>query len=85
MPFLQISIKAFAFRDTVHHRVSQLGSTSGGTIWTNGQKLHENDKIGIFGSKQWGRPWGGDKPIFRVVGGDPPPPQSPATRGNPAS
>ena len=26
----------------------------GGQFWQNGQKLHENYKIGIFGSKQWG-------------------------------
>ena len=43
----------------------------GGQFGQNDQKLHENDKIGISGSKQWG----GDKPIFQVVGGgDPPPP-----------
>ena len=65
-------------------RVSQLGSTSGGggEFGQSGQKLHENDKIGIFGSKQWvGGSWG-DKPIFRVVGGSP---QSPTTRGNPGT
>ena len=43
--------------------------------------MHENYKIGIIGSKQWGDK-GGDKPIFRAVGGIPP--QSPPpTRGNP--
>ena len=38
-------------------RVSQVGSTGGGTIQCkqNGQKLHENYKINIFGST-----WGGD-------------------------
>ena len=40
-------------------RVSQMGLTGGGQFGQNGQKLHENDKIHIFGSKQWG-----DKPIF---------------------
>ena len=46
----------------------------GGQFGQNGQKLHKNDKIGIFGSKHWG----GDKPIFRVVaGGIPPSPSSP--------
>ena len=29
-----------------------MGSTGGGIIWANGQKLHENYKIKIFGSKQ---------------------------------
>ena len=63
-------------------RVSQLGLTSGrGSFGQNGQKLHENYKINIFGAKQW---WnmGGDKPIFWLVRGDPP--SSPPTRGNPA-
>ena len=47
----------------------------------NCPKLHENYKIGIFGSKQsGGGGGGGGKPIFRVVGGDRPP-----TRGNPAT
>ena len=46
-----------------------------------GQKLHENYKIGISGSKQWGN-MGVDKPIFRVVWGIPPVPPPP-TRGNP--
>ena len=40
-------------------RVSQMGLTGGGQFGQNGQKLHENDKIHIFGSKQCG-----DKPIF---------------------
>ena len=45
-------------------RVSQMGLTSGGgQFGQNGQKLHENDKIGIFGSKQWGG-HGEDKTIF---------------------
>ena len=42
-------------------RVSQVGSTGGGTIQCkqNGQKLHENYKINIFGST-----WGGDMGQF---------------------
>ena len=45
----------------------------GGQFGQNGQKLHENYKIGIFGSKFFGGgAWGGDKPIFRVVGGGDP-------------
>ena len=59
-------------------RVSQLGSTSGGTIWRNGQKLHENDKIGIFGSKQWG-----GQANFSSSRRDTPSP--PPARGNPDS
>ena len=56
----------------------------GGQLGKNSQKLHENDKIGILGSKQWGD-MGGDKPIFRVGGGGipPSPPLVPPTRGNP--
>ena len=54
---------------------SNWGRLVGGQFGQNGQKLDENYKIGIFGSKQWGEAWGGDKPIFQVVGGDPP--QSP--------
>ena len=48
-----------------------MGSTGGGQFGQNGQKLHENDKIGIFGSKQWG----GGQANFSGSGGDPP--QSP--------
>ena len=55
------------------------GNWWGGQFGQNGQKLHENYKIGILGSKQWGRAWG-NKPIFRVVGGSHP---IPPTRGNP--
>ena len=44
------------------------GRLVGGQSGQNGQKLHENDKIDIFGSKQWEGTWGG-KPIFWVVGG----------------
>ena len=55
-------------------RVSQMGSTGGGgQFGQNGQKLYENYKISILGSKQRGDM--GGKPSFRVVGGDPP--QSP--------
>ena len=57
----------------------KLGRLVGGQFGQNGQKLHENDKIRIFGSKEWGD-MGGDKPIFRVVGGILP---VPPTRGNP--
>ena len=39
-----------------------------GTIGQNGQKLHENGKISIFGSKQL-EGCGGDKPIFRLEWG----------------
>ena len=49
------------------------GRLVGGQFGQNGQKPHENYKIGIFGSKQWGE--GGDmggKSIFRVLGGIPP-------------
>ena len=42
----------------------------GGQFVENREKLHENDKIGIFGSKQWGgghvRGWVGEIP--HVVG-----------------
>ena len=65
-----------------------MGSTGGGgQFGQNGQKVHENDKIGIFRSKQWRGDMGtgGDKPIFRVVGGGwRVIPQVPPTRGNPA-
>ena len=53
-----------------------------GTIGQNGQKLHENGKISIFGSKQW-EGCGGDKPIFRLEWGAYP--QSSYTRRNPDS
>ena len=50
-----------------------MGSTGGGgQFGQNGQKLCENDKICIFGSKQWGEDMGGDKPIFRQVSEDSP-------------
>ena len=55
-------------------RVSQSGSTSGGgQFGQNGQKLHENDKMGIFGSKQWGEggTWRGGKANFSGSGGIP--------------
>ena len=53
----------------------------GGQFGENCQKLHENYKMVIFGSKQWGT-WG-DKPYFWVVGGRYPPPPVFPTRGNP--
>ena len=41
----------------------------GGQLGQNGQKLNENYKIDIFGSKHWGGGGhGGDKSIFGVVG-----------------
>ena len=48
----------------------------GGQFGQNGQNLHENDKIGNFGSKQWGGGgggwrWGGQAK-FLGNGGDPP-------------
>ena len=43
----------------------------GGQFGQNGQKLHENDKFGILGSKQWGGTWGG-QPNVSGSGGDPP-------------
>ena len=62
-------------------RVSQMGLTGGGRQFgQNGQKLHENDKIGIFGSKQWGG-GGAGQANFSGSGGIPP---VPPTRGNPA-
>ena len=53
-----------------------MGLTGGGQFGQNGQKLHENYKVGILGSKQWRGTWGdGDKLIFWVVGwGAPSPP-----------
>ena len=58
-----------------------MGSTGGGgQFGQNGQKLCENDKICIFGSKQWGEDMGGTSQFFgkwaRI------PPVSP-TKGNP--
>ena len=42
-----------------------MGSTGGGgQFGHNGQKLHENDKIGIFGSKQWWEDMGGTSQFF---------------------
>ena len=46
----------------------------GGAFGQNGQKLHENYKTGIFGSKQWGVGWGrGVTSQFFEWWGDPPP------------
>ena len=36
----------------------------GGQFGQNGQKMHENDKIGIFGSKQFGGGHGGTSQFF---------------------
>ena len=42
-----------------------MGSTGGGgQFGQNGQKLCENDKICIFGSKQWGEDMGGGQANF---------------------
>ena len=51
-----------------------MGSTGGGggQLGQNGQKLHENDKIVILGSKQWGI-WR-EQANFLGSGGNPPPP-----------
>ena len=40
-------------------KVSQMGSTGGGQFEQTGQKVHENYKINIFWSKQWGGGGGG--------------------------
>ena len=45
-----------------------MGSTGGGQFGENGQKLRENYKIGILGSKQERKGNGGDQLIFLVVG-----------------
>ena len=42
----------------------------GGQFGQNGQKLHENDKIGILGSKQWGGGHRGGQANFSGSGGD---------------
>ena len=55
------------------------GRLVGGQFGQNGQKLHENDKIGIFGSKQWG----GGQDNFSGSGGASPPVPPPPTRENP--
>ena len=58
-----------------------------GEFGQNGQKLHENDKIVILVSKQWGGHMeGGKLGGGRLVGGSPqslPPPPPPPARGNP--
>ena len=59
-----------------------MGSTGGGQFGENGQKLHENDKIGIFWSKQWGDM--GGQANFSGSGGGGSPHLSPPTWGNPA-
>ena len=66
-------------------RVSQLGSTSGGG-GGNLDKVAKNcmkmTKLAFSGQNSGWVGHGGDKPIFRVVGGSP---QSPTTRGNPGT
>ena len=54
----------------------------GAQFGQNCQKLHENYKSGIFGSKQWGETWG-EQANFSGMGGGAIPPVPP-TRGNPA-
>ena len=49
-----------------------MGSTGGGQFGQNSQKLHENDKIDIFGSKQWGDMGGGQANFSGSGGGFPP-------------
>ena len=48
------------------------GQLVGGQFGQNGQKLHENDKINIFGSKEWGRGACGGQANFSGSGGIPP-------------
>ena len=57
------------------------GQLVGGQFGQNGQKLHENDKIDIFGSKQWG----GGQANFLGSGGIPPSPlpSPPPYKGKP--
>ena len=52
-------------------RVSQMGSTGGGQFGQNDQKMHENYKISIFGSKQWGGGMRGDQANFLNSRGNP--------------
>ena len=56
-------------------RVSQMGSAGWGEFGQNGQKLHENYKISIFGSKQRGGDGHGGQANFLIIGGGSP--QSP--------
>ena len=52
--YLRMLGKGVLLKTTTLLRVSQKGSTGvGGQFGQNGRKLHENDKIGILGSKQW--------------------------------
>ena len=71
-------IRCFKFMTLKQRRVSQLGSTSGGG---NLDKMAKNcmkmTKSTFLGQNSGGG-HGGDKPIFRVVGGDPPPPSPPS-------
>ena len=43
-----------------------------GQFGQNGQKPHENDEIGIFGSKQWGEGGHGGQVNFSGIGGGSP-------------
>ena len=51
-----------------------MGLTGGGQLGQNGQKLHENYKIVILGSKKWGA-WQGQA-NFLGSGGIPPSPHN---------
>ena len=81
--FINRCFKLFKNRIHIHKKVSQMGWTGGVQY---GQKLHENDKMSIFGSKQWGQGSGeGGHTNFLAIGGDSSSPlPSPPTRGNPA-
>ena len=53
---LQVSFikKCLKLALIIRVQVSQMWLTREGIIWTKWPKLHENHKISIFGSKQWG-------------------------------
>ena len=61
------------------NRVSQVGLAGGWQFGINGQKLHENEKIGTFWSKQWGD-MGGQANFLASVGNAP---TLPPTKENP--
>ena len=76
---IQTQLKIVYFLD-MDFQGFPIGATiGGGQFGQNGQKLHEIDKISIFGSKQWGG-MGGGQADFLGSGGDPPvPPVSPVS------
>ena len=61
------------FLQILHHSTGfpNWGRLVGGQLGQNGQKLHENYIIDIFGSKQWGEGSGGRQVNFWGSGGDP--------------